>query len=239
MLSLFAKRILQIKLIHAKLVRHHYIPVIRNLLRDPVMASNGLQPPDLILILECDAILLIGSEGLQKTSQAKHTFPSTVDVRKHQIYNIFLTDAARHFLFPVLRRLVFHQRICAKHPGIGRDGLSGSHSHVLFIHAAGRPDSFSFHCIWNRCKLVRMLWKFHFHMRQHRTVSPLLLLWMNDYKFFRGKMTGSGIIVPGDHGGSVIRCMFSYKNRCTSHVCILLMSIFLCNNLTAGYRKKQ
>ena len=62
------KRILQIKLIHAKLVRHHYIPVIRNLLRDPVMASNGLQPPDLILILESNTILLIGSVGLQKTS---------------------------------------------------------------------------------------------------------------------------------------------------------------------------
>ena len=239
MLSLFAKRILQIKFIHTKLIRHHHIPIIRNFLCDPVMPSDRLQPPDLILILECNAILLIGSVGLQKASQAKHTFPCTVDVRKHQIYNIFLTDAARHFLFPVLRRLVFHQRICAKHPGIGRDGLSGSHSHVLFIHAAGRPDPLSLHRVRHCRKLVRMIRKFHFHMGQHRTVCPLLLLWVDHHKFLRGEMTGTGIIVSGDHGGSVIRCMFSYKNRCTSHVCILLMSIFLCNNLTAGYRKKQ
>ena len=165
MLSLFAKRILQIKFIHAKLVRHHYIPVVRNLLRDPVMTANGLQPPDLILILERNTVLLIGSVGLQKASQAKHTLPCTVDVRKDQIYNIFLTDTARHFLFPVLRRLVFHQRICAKHPGIGGDGLSGSHSHVLLIHTASCPDSFSCYRIRHCRKPVRMLRKLYLHMR--------------------------------------------------------------------------
>ena len=165
MFTLCSKRILQIKFIHAKLVRHHHVPVIRNLLRDPVMTANSLEPPDLILILERNAVLLIGSVGLQQASQAKHTFPCTVDVRKHQIYNILLTDAAWHLFLSIFRRLIFHQRICAKHPGIGGDGLGGSHRHVLFIHTAGCPDSFSGYRIRHCRKLIRMLRKLYLHMR--------------------------------------------------------------------------
>ena len=164
MLSLFAKRILQIKFIHAKLVRHYHVPVIRNLLRDPVMTANGLQPPDLILILERDAILLIGSVGLQQASQAQHALSCTVYIGKYQINDILLADTARHFVFPVLSRLVFHQRICTKHPGIGGDGLCGSHCHVLFIHTAGCPDAFSGYRVRHCRKLVRVFRKFYLYM---------------------------------------------------------------------------
>ena len=101
MLLLRTEGILQIESINTQLVRHHHIHLIRHFSRNPVMSSNGLQPPDFVLILERNAVHFISSVLLQQTSQTLHTFPCAVNVGKYQIYNIFLTDAA------------FYQRICS------------------------------------------------------------------------------------------------------------------------------
>ena len=61
MVFLLTERIFQIKIIDAKLIRHHDILVIRNALRHPMMSADALKPPDLIAVLKGDTIHLVGA----------------------------------------------------------------------------------------------------------------------------------------------------------------------------------
>ena len=144
MLFLLTECIFQVKSIHAQLVRHDHINIIRHFPCHPVMAADSLQPPDLILILKSDTIHLIGSILLKQASQSEHTFSGTIDIRKHDIYNILFTDSSRNLLLTVFCRLVLHQRVCTEHPRIGCDGLCCCHGHMSLIDTAGCPDPFSF-----------------------------------------------------------------------------------------------
>ena len=54
-------------------------------------------------------------------------------------------------------------------------------------------------------------------MGQHGFVNSRVLFRLHDHKFFGREMPRTGIVVAGDHGGAVIGCVFTNKDRCTSH----------------------
>ena len=128
------------------------------------MTADRLEPPDFTRILKSDAVHLISPVLLQETSEADHALSRTADVRKCDVYKVFLTDPADSFLFSVLRRLIFYKRVCAEHAGVRCDRLCRCHSHVLLINAAGRPDPLSFDRIRDCRKFHRVARKLDLHM---------------------------------------------------------------------------
>lgn len=128
MLPPCAKSVLQVKGIQSELVGHHNIGVVRHPAGDPVMAADGLQPPDLVYVLEGDAVLFIGAVLLQQAAQAGHTLPGRADVGQHQADDVLFPDAAGD------------HGVCPQHPGVGGDGLGSGHADIGFIDAGGCPD---------------------------------------------------------------------------------------------------
>ena len=173
------------------------------------MTADSLQPPDFILILECNSIHLICTVCLKKTAQTLYTLSRTCYVWKHYINDIFLTDTTRFFFFSILCRLVNYKWICTKHTRIWSYCLCCCHCNIFCIHTTSCPNSFSINCIWHGCTAKRIVRQFNFYMRNHRAINFLSFLWMNYYKFFRHIVSGSWIIVSCDHCWTVIWSIFS------------------------------
>ena len=210
MIFLCAQGILQIEGINAKLVRHHHIRIIRHSPGDPVMTADGLQPPDLVFVRKGNSIHLISAVFFQQASQTCDTFSGTVNIRKHQRHNIFLADAAGDLLRTILCRNIFHQRIRSQNSGIGSNGLRSRHAHACRIDTVSRPDALSRQRI-GYCGITHgVLRQVDLHMGKHRFVFFRLIFGMHHDEFLRGELPGGGIVVAGDHGGAVIRRLFSY-----------------------------
>ena len=206
---LLGKSVLQVEFVQSKLVWHHYVNVIRHFSCNPVMAADGLQPPDLVLILEGNSIHLVGSVLLQNAAKSLHSLSRAVDVWQNQGNNIFLSDSSGYLFFSIFCRLINHQRVCSKHTGIGGDGLRGSHAYIGLIDAACRPHAFSCYRIWHRGVAHWIVRKVDLHMGNYGFIFSRLFLWVNYHEFFRCIMSGSGIVISCNHGGAIIRRIFS------------------------------
>ncbi len=84
--------------------------VIRHFHCHPVMAADRLQPPDLIVVLKCNAVHLVCTILLQQTAQSFDTFLA-LNIRKNNINKVLLADSARNLFFSVFRRLINNKRI--------------------------------------------------------------------------------------------------------------------------------
>ena len=190
-LFLLSESIFQIKGINSQLVRHYHIHIVRNSARHPVMSSDRLQPPDLILILKSNSVHLISSIFLQQASETFHALSCTVDIRQNNINNILFSDTACDFFFPVLCRLINNQRICTENTRIGSDGFCGSHSDIGFIHTTCSPHTFSFQSIRHGCISHWVVRQFDLYMRNLRFIFTWLRLRMSHHKFLSSKMSGT------------------------------------------------
>ena len=207
---LLAQCVLQIKCIDAQLVRHYHIHIIRHFSCHPVMSADCLQPPDLVSILESDSIIFICSIRFQKMSQSGNTLAGALNIRKHQAHDVFLSDTTRYFFLTVFCRLIYHQRIGALYTRVGCDRFGGCHGYICLIDTACCPDAFSFFCIWHGCIAHRLFRQFYFHMGEHGNIGFRLFFGCYHHELFRCKMSGSGVVVAGDHCGSVVGCFFTY-----------------------------
>ena len=181
------------------------------------MAANGLQPPDLVHILERNAVHLVSTVGLKQLAQPLHALAGGVDVGQHQIDDILLADAAGHLGLLPLGRLVHHQRVSAQHAGVGGDGLGGGHADIGGIDTGCGPDPLALHGVGHGGHPHGVTGQRDLHMGQHGFVNSRVLLRLHDHKFFGREMPRTGIVVAGDHGGAVIGCVFTNQKRCTCH----------------------
>lgn len=115
---LCAESVVEVEGVDAQLVRHDHIGVIRHTAGHPVVAADGLQPPDLVHILESDAVHLIGAVGFQQLAQTEHALAGRMDVGQDEVNNILLADAAGDFRLAVPGGLIDHQRVCAQNAGV-------------------------------------------------------------------------------------------------------------------------
>ena len=189
--------IVQVKTVDAQLVGHDHVGIIRHAAGHPVVAADGLQPPDLVHILEGDAVHLISTIGLQQLAQTLDALPGRVDVGQHQHHKVFLADAAGH------------QRVGPQHPGVGGDGLSGGHTDVGGVDTGSRPDALALNGIGHGGHPQRVAGQRNFHMGDHRMVDCGVVLRVDDHKLFGHEMAGTRIVVAGDHGGAIVRGIFA------------------------------
>ena len=60
--------VFEIEIIDAKLVRHDDVLIVFDSSGHPIMATDGLKPPDLVFVAEGNAVRLIGSVFLKELS---------------------------------------------------------------------------------------------------------------------------------------------------------------------------
>ena len=219
MILLCAESVVEVEGVDAQLVRHDHIGVIRHTAGHPVVAADGLQPPDLVHILESDAVHLIGAVLFQQLAQTEHALAGRVDVGQDEVNNILFADAAGDFRLAVSGGLIDHQRVCAQNAGVGGDRLGGGHADVGGVDARSSPDALPLHGVGHGGHPQGIARQGNFYMRDDRLVNSRVLLRLNDNELFRGEVAGAGIVVPGDHGRAVIRGFFADKDGSTSHSC--------------------
>ena len=186
---LLAERIREVKGVHAQLIRHDGIAVIRDFSCDPVMAADGFHPPDFAGILKGDAVHLIGAEGFEQMPETEDTFPGGMDVREHQCDHVLFADAARRFREPVMGRLIDHQRVAAEYPAVAGNGFGGRHAHVFSIDTGRSPDSAVRQSIGHASVAERLFRKLHSEMGKDGVINPGLLRRQYHGEFFGDELT--------------------------------------------------
>ena len=195
---LFSEGIFQVKAVHPELVWIDHHRVLRDLPGHPVMSADGLQPPDLMIIIEGNPVRLIGTVFLQQLCQPQHAFPRCADIGQHQHHDILFPDAAGHvFFLPCLCLLVNHQRIRRQHPRIGGDGFRSRHAYVGFIDAGGCPDAFLRIHAGAGSIAQRIVRQVDLHMGDLAGVFLRLILGVDHDQLLHIKMS---VVRPGDHG---------------------------------------
>ena len=67
-----AEGVVQVKGVHAELIGHDDADLVGYTPRHPMVAADGLEPPDLALVVEGDAVGFVGSVPFQQRAEAQH-----------------------------------------------------------------------------------------------------------------------------------------------------------------------
>ena len=65
------------------------IGVVRHTAGHPVVATDGLQPPDLVHILESDAVHLLGAVLFQQLAQTEHALAGRMDAVSYTHLDVY------------------------------------------------------------------------------------------------------------------------------------------------------
>ncbi len=116
--SLCPEGIFQIKAVDTQLVGHDHIHVVRHAAGDPVVAADGLQPPDLVHVAEKRC------RSSRKYRTAPAGCPDAARPRGRSgctaapVHDILLADAAGHLGLFALGGLILHQRVAPSTRGL-------------------------------------------------------------------------------------------------------------------------
>ena len=204
-LLLLAQRVVQVERVKAELVRHDHIDVIGHAAGHPVVAADGLEPPDLVHILERDAIHLVGAVLLQQTAKAPDALARGADIGQDQIDNVLLADAA------------LDERVSAQHARVGGNGLGSRHADVGRVDAAGRPQALALNSVGYRGDAQAAAGQGDLDARNDGFIDCGVVLRLKNGEFFGSEMAGAGIVVAGDHRGPVVGRIFADQNGGASH----------------------
>ena len=199
---LCAQGVVQVKAVHTKLVGHHHHHVVRHPLCHPMVAADGLHPPDFLFVVEGDAVGLVGAVLLQKLTEPEHALPGGADVGQDQDQDVLLADAPGDLLLPAgLGLLQLHQGICRQDAGVGGDGFGGGHADASRVDAGGSPDAVGGIHAGAGCVGEGLLGKLHHYVGKDALVAPLLLLRCDDHQLLFIKMA---VVGSCDHGGTIV-----------------------------------
>ena len=81
----------------------------------PVVAADGLQPPDFVFVVEGNAVGLIGAVLREKRAKTQHALARGVNVGQDENDDVLLADAAAVFLLAVLGLLQLDHRVGCEH----------------------------------------------------------------------------------------------------------------------------
>ena len=215
MLFLLAVSVGKVKIVQTKLVGHDHHPVIRHPPGDPVVAADGLQPPDFPAVGKGHAVGFAGAVLLQQLPGAQHPLPGGMDVRQHQGHQVLFPDAAGNILgAPALFGPVFHVSVRPQHPGVGGNGLRGGHGHIGPVDAAGGPKAVGLRHIGAVRIPQRIPGQGNSQMGADGFVAPRLPPGGMGQHTLRFK---AAVVIAGNHGRTVMTGVSSHQNRCTRH----------------------
>ena len=151
-----------------------------------MMAADGLEPPDLVHIAECDAVHLVRAVTLQKLAQPPNAVASALDIGQHERDHVLLADAAGNrghvalLAFGALCGLVDDERVRAEHTRVRSDGFRGAHAHVKLVEACRRPRTVALDGIGHGGVAHGVIRQLDSEVRSGRSVGARLLAWMDN-----------------------------------------------------------
>ena len=215
MFLLRAESVVQVKAVHAELVGIDNDDFVRHAASHPVVAANGLHPPDFVFVAESDAVGFIGAVLLKKGSETLHALAGGADIGQHENNDILFTDSSGDFFFAAAFRLLqLHQRVGRQNAGVGSNGFRSGDADVCLVDAGGCPDAFFGVHAGAGGIAERMIGQLDLHMGQNAFIFLLLLLRLDHDELFHVEVA---VVRAGDHRGAVAAGSLADQNRCAGH----------------------
>ena len=183
------------------------------------MTSDGLHPPDLVLVVEGYAVGLVRAVLFQEHAEADDALARGLDVGQHEHEDILLPYAAGDFLFLFgLGLFKGHERVGRKHAWVGGDGLGGRHAHVCGVDARSGPDTVLGIDARAGGEAHRLLRQFDLNVGEHRLVLAFYVLRLENDELLGVE---APVVRTGDHRGTVVGGLFADQKRCAGHDILL------------------
>ena len=220
-------------MVDAELVGHDDIAVIGDPDGEPVVAADGLHPPDLLAVGEGDAVGFVGAVLLQQHTQPLHAFPGGVDIGQDHIDKVLFPQTAGDlFALPARLGLVADHGVGGQDPGIGGDGLGGGHGHIGGVDAVGRPYPVGGVHAGGGGVAQGVIGQLDLQMADLAFILPELVLGLDHDELLYVK---KAVVVAGDHGGAVIAGVFANQNGGTRHRYLPLSLDFITGETVYSY----
>ena len=209
-----AEGVLKVERVHTELVRVDDDTILGNFLRDPVMPADGLEPPDLVFVVEGDAVRLICAVLLQKRTEAQHALARGADVGQDEDNDVLLADAAAALLLPILRLAQLDHRVGREHARVRGRGFRRRHADVRGVDAGRGPNAvLRVHARAGRVA-HGVLRKFDLHVGLYAFINLRLLVGLDHDQLFLIKMA---VVRARDHRRAVIRRQLTGQYSSAGH----------------------
>ena len=221
--DLSALGVVQVKAVNTQLVGHGHIGVIGHALGDPVVATDGLEPPDLVNVTQGDAVVLIGTVALEQVAQNAHTVAGRLGIRQHQGHHVLLAQTAglgRHIAFVALVALgghVVHERIGAADALVGGECLGCGHANIDLVEASLGPNAMARDNVGDACVAHGIVGQLNGQVAQDARVDARLLVGMHHAHALGLKHPVGRVLVAGDKRRPVVARVLTNQNRCARH----------------------
>ena len=221
--GLGALGIVQVKAVDTQLVGHGHIGVVGHALGDPVVAADGLEPPDLVNVAKGDAVVLVGAVALEQVAQDTHAAACGLGIRQHQGHHILLAQATglrRNIAVLALVTLgghVVHERIGAADALVGGKRLGCGHANVELVEAGLGPNAMTGDNVGDACVTHRAVGQLNGQVAQDARVDARLLVGMHHAHALGLKHPVGRVLVAGDKRRSVVARVLTNQNRCARH----------------------
>ena len=221
--DLSALGVVQVKAIDTQLVGHGHIGVIGHALGDPVVAADGLEPPDLVNVTKGDAVVLVGAVALEQVAQDAHTVAGGLGVRQHQGHHILLAQTAglrRNIAVLALVALgghVVHKRIGAADTLVGGECLGCRHANVELVEAGLGPNAMTRDNVGDTCVTHGIIGQLNGQVAQDTRVDTRLLIGMYYAHALGLKYPIGRVLIAGNQRRAVVTRVLTNQNRCARH----------------------
>ena len=221
--DLGALGIVQVKAVDTQLVGHGHIGVVGHALGDPVVAADGLEPPNLVNITKGDAVVLVGAVALEQVAQNTNAVAGGLGVRQDQGHHVLLAQATRlrrHIAVLILVALggyVVDERIGAADALVGGERLGCGHANIELVEAGLGPDAVARDNIGDARVAHGVIGQFNGQVTQDARVDARLLVGMHHAHTLGLKHPVGRVLVAGDQGRPVVARVLTNQNRCARH----------------------
>ena len=221
--DLSALGVVQVKAVDTKLVGHGHIGVIGHALGDPVVAADGLEPPDLVHVTKGDAIVLVGAVTLEQVAQNAHTVAGGLGIRQHQGHHVLLTQTAglcRNIAVLALVALSGHvvdKRIGAADALVGGERLGCGHANIELVGTGLGPNAVTGNDVGDARVAHGVVGQFNGQVTQDARVDARLLVGMHHAHTLGLKHPVGRVLIAGDKRRPVVARVLTNQNRCARH----------------------
>ena len=221
--DLSALGVIQVKAIDTQLVGHGHIGVIGHALGDPVVAADGLEPPDLVNVTKGDAVVLVGAVALEQVAQDAHAVAGGLGVRQHQGHHVLLAQTAglrRNIAVLALVALgghVVHERIGAADALVGGERLGCGHANIELVETGLGPNAMTRDNVGDACVTHGIVGQLNGQVAQDARVDTRLLVGVHNTHALGLKHPVGRVLVAGNQRRPVVARVLTNQNRCARH----------------------
>ena len=221
--GLVALGVVQVKAVDTQLVRHGHIGVVGHALGDPVMAADGLEPPDLVHVAKGDAVVLVGAVALEQVAQDTDAVAGGLGIRQDQGHHVLLAQATRlrrHIAVLTLVALgghVVHERIGAANALVGGERLGCGHANIELVEARLGPDAVTGNNIGDARVAHGVVGQLNGQVAQDARIDARLLVGVHHAHALGLKHPVGRVLIAGNQRRPVVARVLTNQNRCARH----------------------